>query len=229
MVKRFERKVVYKRLDVPKEFLYTCFYCGEFSQTLDHVPPTSRYHDFMSLFDSHVPIFVPACNQCNGLLGDSLQRDLYERFNDCKEKLIVKLSKYLMYNQLWDDEAIAYAEFTGDLKKFSKAVVKNAKSAKARVDWKHWPISVEGKDIPMTDIVFTIKMDNRYFKTINHLLEYAKKVHQVPPKYLENVINIVGLAKCDYALSVCKTNKVKTEGEMRQVLVDLQESEQSVE
>lgn len=225
MAKRFERRIMYKRIDVPWDCKHICFYCGENAQADDHVPPTSRYHDFMCLYDSHPPLLVPACNQCNRVLGNSLQRDLYERFDECKDLLLKKLDKYLMYGNIWDKSSLAYARFTGDLGKFSKAVVKQAEIAKDRLEWEHWNLSIEGIDLDRSNEVYKIKMDGKEFKSLDHVLEYARRVHKIPPTYLEKVINIVGYVKADHALAVCRAKKVKSEAEMNKVLEDLIESE----
>lgn len=225
MSKRFERRVLYKRIDVPWEFKNTCFYCGEISYCEDHVPPTSRYHDFMCLYDCHPPILVPACNQCNRILGNSLQKDIYERFDECKELLLKKLDKYLMYGNIWDKDEIEFAELTGDLGKFSGAVQKQAEIAKSRLEWEHWNVSVEGIDLEKSENGYKIKMDGKEFKRLDHVLEYARRVHKVPATYLEKVLNIVGFVKADYALSVCRTRRVKSEAEMNKVLEDVLEVE----
>lgn len=225
MAKRFERRIMYKRIDVPWEHKNTCFYCGEYSHADDHVPPTSRYHDFIALYDCHPPILVPACNQCNRVLSNTLQKDIYERFDECKELLLKRLDKYLMYGNIWDEDSLDYAKFTGDLGKFSKAIVKEAKVAKSRLEWEHWNVSVEGVDLEKSAEGYRIKMDGKEFKRLDHVLEYARRVHKVPATYLEKVLNIVGFVKADHALAVCRTRKVKSEAEMNKVLEDLLEVE----
>lgn len=225
MGKRFERRVVYKKIDVPWEFRNICFYCGEFSQHDDHVPPTSRYHDFMAMYDCHPPLLIPACKQCNSLLGDSLQRDIYERFEECKLRLLKKLDKYLMYGNIWDEDSLDYARFTGDLGKFSKAIVKHAQIAKSRLEWEHWPVSIDGNILEKSEEGYMIKMDGKEFKRLDHAIEYVKRVYKIPALYFEKVINVVGYVKADLALAVCRTRKVKSEAEMNKVLEDLIESE----
>lgn len=220
-----QRYSLYKKIDIPYNMRNTCFYCGGFDYALDHVPPVTRYHDFMGIYDSHTPLLVPSCDQCNGLLGNSLQKDVYERFDECKKKLTKKLSKYLRYELLWDEDELEYAGFTGEFSKFSKAVLKEVRTAKDRLAWEHWPISVDGIEIENTQFNYYLKLDGKEFKTLDHLLEYVKRVHKVPVKYFEEVLLIVGYAKADYALRVCQIKKVTTEAQMNKVLKDLAFSE----
>lgn len=225
MVKRQERRNIYQKIDVPYNMRYTCFYCGEFECDLDHVPPTSRYHDFIGIYDSHMPLLVPSCKECNSLLGNTLQKDIYDRFEECKKKLTKKLSRYLRYELLWDEDELEYAGFTGEFSKFSEAVLKEVRKAKDRLTWEHWPVSIEGVEIENTHFNYYLKLDGKEFKTLDHLLEYVKRVHKVPVKYFEKVLLVVGYAKADYALRVCQTKKVTTEVQMNKVLSDLAFSE----
>lgn len=225
MRKRHERRDIYTKIDVPYEMRHSCFYCGEYEYDLDHVPPTSRYHDFIGIYDSHQPILVPSCKECNGMLSNSLQKDIYERFDECKKKLTRKLSKYLRYELIWYDEELEYADFTGEFEKFSKAVPKEIEKAKQRLSWDHWPVSIDGIEIENVQMSYNFKLDGKEFRTLDHLLEYVKRVHKVPVKYFEKVLLIVGYAKVDYALRICQTQKVTTEAQMNRVLEDLAFSE----
>lgn len=137
MGKRFERRVVYKKIDVPWEFRHICFYCG----------------------------------------------------------------------------------------KFSKAIVKHAQIAKSRLEWEHWPISIDGNILEKSEEGYMIKMDGKEFKRLDHAIEYVKRVYKIPALYFEKVINVVGYVKADPALAVCRTRKVKSEAEMNKVLEDIIESE----
>jgi hypothetical protein len=73
-----------------------CIYCGEKSQALDHVIP--RFYVSGSWRRSRTaggePGFkVPACNQCNSILGDKIFKNLVERKEYIFKRLQVKLKK----------------------------------------------------------------------------------------------------------------------------------------
>lgn len=218
------KSIHYTSIDVPYDLKHTCFYCGEVADTVDHVPPISMYYDYMALYDEHKPIMVPSCRECNTLLGDSLQSNIYERFGELKKRLTKQLMKYLRYEQLWDDDSVEYAAFTGDLKKFSERVVVEASIAKERLEWEHWNVSVDGVSIDETSNEDKLQLGGVKFKKYDHVLEYVKRVHKVSTPYFENVVSTVGMDKLDFALTFCKRNPVKNRQEMEVMLNELRDS-----
>ncbi len=67
---------------------FACFYCGESASTLDHQPPVSRIYDYRAMGLRHeCYVKVPACEECNNLLGATLTLDLLEREMVLRRKL----------------------------------------------------------------------------------------------------------------------------------------------
>lgn len=211
----------YKQIDVPYEFKHICFYCGESADTVDHVPPVSRYYDYIGLYDKHPAITVPSCMECNLLLSDSLQEDIYGRFDEAKKRLTVKLKKYLKYASIWDENELDNASFTGDLQRFAENVMIEASVAKERLEWQHWALSIDGAELYNLDDSTWIEVGGMRFKKYDHVLEYVKKVHKVAPLYFEKVVEVVGLSKVDFALHYCKTNKPKNQDHMNILINNL--------
>lgn len=213
----------YKHIDVPFELRHTCFYCGDPSDTLDHFPPISRYHDYLGIYDSHPAVVVPSCIECNLLLVDSLQGDIYERFDEAKVRLTKRLAKYLKYSSVWDNDSLADAEFTGSFRKFADNIIIEASLVKERLEWDHWPITVNGESIYEIRRTESLALDNIKFKRYDHLLEYVKKVHKVPTLYFEKVVEIVGLGKLQFALHYCKSHKPSNAKQMEEYLEELRD------
>lgn len=73
-----------------------CFYCGHPADCLDHHPPISKvdeYEAFVLVDERYVKVWC--CQECNRILGDSLQLTLLERDDELKARLAKKYSKYL--------------------------------------------------------------------------------------------------------------------------------------
>ena len=226
MAKRRQRRqnYCYKLVDIPSDMLFTCYYCGEPASDKDHVPPVSRFHDYYALYDRHEPLLIPSCSECNSLLSDSLQPDIYKRAITCKIKLTQKLGKYVRYGEIWDEDSVEYAAFTGDMLKFAESALKMKRIVERRLKWEGWPLSLEGVELEIEkDEEAEVKIGNRKFATLDHLYHHARKVDKIPTKYLEAVIGIVGKSKVEYAYNFCRTNKVKSEKEMNRRLKELQE------
>lgn len=99
---------------------FTCFYCGQPADTVDHVPPLSRVNDYRSLkLEREIYVKVACCGECNTLLGNSLQESIVEREDHLKELLADKY-KRLTKCLNWTKEALDEAEMTGSLRRYCK-------------------------------------------------------------------------------------------------------------
>lgn len=214
---------VYKKIDVPFEFIGLCFYCGELANEYDHVPPASRYYDWMATYDCHKPLIVPCCSSCNKLLSNELQKDIYHRYDVCKEKLNLHLSKFLKYEDIWWDGDFEYAGFTGNFKKFAESMVDMVAYAKSRCDWEHWPVSVDGESVDRLSHQSGYSVDGKKFNYIDDLYSYVKKKYGVNRQYLIEVVELLGISKLEYAIRICTTNKATTRKEVDKVLNDLRD------
>jgi len=217
---------IYYRIDVPSDKMYTCFYCGDFASEDDHVPPISRLSDYQCLYDKHQPLLVPSCKQCNRLLGPSLQPDIYQRVDHCKVLLTRKLGKYVRYGEIWDDYAAERAEFSGSFQLFVESAAKMAEIVDARLNWEPWPVSVEGDLIERAEEWVVLKVRNKTFTSLDHVFEHARKVDKIPPKYLEAVLEVVGISRLEYGYNICVSNPISSEADLKRVIGDLVASEE---
>lgn len=223
MSERKGRNIIYKRIDVPQGMTYTCFYCGSIAMEEDHVPPVSRIHDYRALYDKHPPLLVPCCSWCNGKLDASLQKDIYERFDALKKILVAEAGYYIARGELWTKEDIKYGEFTGRYKRMMEAIPDMAKSYKDRLEWVHWPVTIDGSIVEKSESLMSFKINGKTFTSLDYVYEHARKVDKIPNKYLEAVLEVLGLSRIEYAYRICKTNPIKSEAQMRKVLEDIKE------
>lgn len=95
---------IYKRL--PNTDLSRCYYCDHPRQSLDHVPPLKyacdidldKFHE-----NGHDLFLVPACNECNRILGSKPLFTIAERVMYLYEKYAANADKI---QTLWDEEEI---------------------------------------------------------------------------------------------------------------------------
>lgn len=108
MPKRYswDRSEVHYTLVVigPFENRWVCHYCGCPADTVDHIPPISRYHDASCLDPEVKPVKVPACRECNCIAADILHLSFVDRQDYVKRKLERKYAKQLAFPDWSDDE-----------------------------------------------------------------------------------------------------------------------------
>ena len=112
---------------------FTCIYCGvHHGITMDHVPPISRVPDYEAL-DLQRPLYikVPACKQCNSLLGNTLQCDILERIQVAKDLLRRKLAKDLRCAL----EAADVEEMGPTLRAVMESAIESRDLAEARLEY----------------------------------------------------------------------------------------------
>lgn len=110
-----------------------CAYCGEMSESMDHIPPLSSC---LSLADDYIPhdpshfVKVPSCTECNSHLGASLHLTITERRKSVREFLKRKYAK-LLRMPLWDEDELA--ELSPEFAKHIRACSQQSERAKRRV------------------------------------------------------------------------------------------------
>jgi hypothetical protein len=133
-----------------------CVYCGETADSVDHLLPRGFTGDADRL---RVPV-VPACRECNSLLGDVYMPDIFDRRDYVHNKLKNKYKKY--------QNVMHWGE--SDLKAFGRQmrsmIVKQMREGdrlRARLSWPNknnydydawsgaWeePVSVDENRLPM--------------------------------------------------------------------------------
>ena len=111
---------------------FTCFYCGDPAQSVDHVPPLAGVEAYRALGVVEEYLKVPSCTECNSLLGDEVQETIMDR-KDRIAELISKKYKKLMAFEEWDDCEIS--ELSGNLKRMVEASSDAKKWSQGRVDF----------------------------------------------------------------------------------------------
>lgn len=84
-----------------------CVYCGELSQSIDHVPPKAARSLITSKIDPGIEfIEVPACLECNSALTDRPLWDIYSRKKFIRKYLARRYKKFLRQKS-WSDEELS--------------------------------------------------------------------------------------------------------------------------
>ena len=114
-----------------------CYYCGDVATVTEHVIPRSilRQYAHLSLDELRQvtvgrKLVVPACKECNYLLGDSMQETINERKNLVKKKLAKRYKKLLRMPN-WTREELE--EMGPGLAKYIQHCVEEKRWIRARI------------------------------------------------------------------------------------------------
>ncbi len=124
-----------------------CFYCGDISTELDHVPPLVTIEFFDMTREQADFFLVPSCNECN-LLGGSEPHGLLEtRAEYIRQKLKRRNSKLWRQIQLWTkSEVDEFIETEGEtsITRVLSAIVGSEEALKSRLQFSGYPFEVRG-------------------------------------------------------------------------------------
>lgn len=95
MTKQYRKLLNYRYSKYPAE---TCFYCGTYAEAYDHVPP-------IACMCEEEGLLIPACSECNGILGSSYIKRLRNR-KAYLLKTYKKKYKKLMEAPCWTEEEL---------------------------------------------------------------------------------------------------------------------------
>jgi hypothetical protein len=112
-----------------------CTYCGQMASGYDHVPPLAYVAGLADVEDglrSIRPRKVPACAECNCILGAQLFMTQETRRRHVKEKLRKRYAKFVSMPK-WDDDELA--ELSPDFAEEIRRASKFAEHIKRRLDF----------------------------------------------------------------------------------------------
>lgn len=100
-----------------------CVYCGEPATTKDHFPPKSA---------SKTGVLLPACNECNGFIGNRYPFDFDGRCASIKLRIKNKYMK-ILNSPSWSEEELN--ELTDKLRSYVENGFKQKELIRCRIDW----------------------------------------------------------------------------------------------
>lgn len=112
-----------------------CTYCGQISDTYDHIPPICMAGRGAScgVEDAGPFIKVPACLECNSTLGSSGLLSIEKRRAYIKGRLRKKYKHFLRIPN-WDEDELG--ELSPEFARDVRASVKFANAVRMRLAWR---------------------------------------------------------------------------------------------
>lgn len=95
-----------------------CYYCGQYADTVDHVPAVNM----IKFYTNYYKILVKTCRECNFCLSDRMLPTLISRLEFLDKKYRKRYLKLLKQPE-WNEEELG--ELKGSLKKYVEEEVKN--------------------------------------------------------------------------------------------------------
>ena len=134
----------FSAVEPPFKYRYCCWFCGEPANQQFCFP--QRENILLDL--THPPLSVNSCSECLPWANKAFKRDIWLVKEDVKRALMKKYRKHLAIGVNWTKEELANSGFEGgNFESFQKSAWMMFEIARERVNYKGWPLEVNGENI----------------------------------------------------------------------------------
>lgn len=204
--------------EVPFKNRHQCWFCGE---------PAGRYftfpHQHHLVFDcQHSTLTMSGCDECVSAALKAKVRNIWQVKQYVKTFLMKKYKKDLAIGLNWTQEELANSGFEdGNFAGFQKSAWFMYEVAKERVNFRGWPLVLDGNEIEKDDGSDSFKFDGVCYPSIEAAIEHYSDNFALDSTFLRRVLAKIGLEKFAQAVRVCRLYVGATPDEKSRALHEL--------
>ena len=205
-------------IDVPFEYRHCCWFCGEPAEK-SFTFPHQRY---VVIACCHPVLTLPACKECLLFANEVQAQNIWQVNAQTKKLLIKKYRTHLAIGLNWTKEELANSEFEGgNFEGFKRSAWFMYEVAKARVNFKGWPLVLSGLDIDVIDEKDNFIFDGVTYPSVDQAIEQYTCNFDLPRGYLKQTLNSLGTEQFSSAVRFCRLMVGSTPAERKQALREL--------
>lgn len=198
-----QHRYQYQQVETPFKYRHCCWFCGE---------PTADSYAFPQYENivvncSHPPLTLPCCQECLKPASMSKQQTIWAVLTDVKKFLINNYQKDLAIGINWTKEELANSEFEqGNFAGFQRSAWLMYEIAKARVNFKSWPLVVAGINIEEWNdqASESFLFDGVSYPSIQLAIEHYAKAFDLHREFFESVLLKLGNHNFSQAVRFCR-------------------------
>lgn len=212
-------------IDIPFSQRHTCWFCGEPSHVYASFPRKNSRKRI-----EHAPLEVPACEECVAISASYDASSVLHLRDGVKHGLLKKYAKALGIGINWTKQELEESEFTGAaLEGFRRSAWEMYEIAKARIDYKGWPLSLDGIPMEIYDETSSFEFDGMSFLSLQACIDHYVDALTLDKALLEQLVDVVGCDRFSYALRIARLNPRVSNARRTAIVaeIELQELEQA--
>ena len=207
-------------IDVPFNYRHHCWFCSEpagHSFTFPH----SNY----LVFDCpHGKLTLPSCLECSRAASKAKVRSIWQVEKSVKVYLIEKYRKDLAIGLNWTQSELANSGFEeGSFAGFQKSAWFMYEVAKDRVNFKGWPLVLDGIEIENEDGEREFCFDGVCYPSIDEALEHYSLNFDLDLAFFRRVLAKMGSANFARAVRFCRLYVGATPNEKLRALHEVEQ------
>lgn len=202
-------------IDVPFNFRHHCWFCSEPAGHSFTFP-----HSAHLIFDCpHEVLTIPSCLECSRAANKAEVRSIWQVEQSVKTYLIKKYRKDLAIGLNWTEEELVNSGFEdGSFAGFQKSAWFMYEVAKDRVNFRGWPLILNGVEIINEDVDREFCFDGVSYPSIDQAIEHYSLNFSLDSDFLRRVLAKIGLQQFAKAVRFCRLYVGATPSEKSQVL-----------
>jgi hypothetical protein len=202
-------------IDVPFNYRHHCWFCSEPAGHSFTFP-----HSAYLVFDCpHEPLTIPSCLECSHAANKVEVRNIWQVEQSVKVYLIKKYRKDLAIGLNWTEEDLANSGFEGgSFAGFQKSAWFMYQVAKDRVNFRGWPLVINGVEIINEDVAREFCFDGVSYPSIDQAMEHYSVNFNLDADFLRRVLAKIGSKSFAKAVRFCRLYVGATPNEKSQAL-----------
>ncbi|MFT5816182.1 MAG: hypothetical protein ACI9VT_003960 [Psychroserpens sp.] len=202
-------------IDVPFNYRHHCWFCSEPAGHSFTFP-----HSAHLVFDCpHELITMPSCLECSRAANKADVRNIWQVEQSVKVYLIKKYRKDLAIGLNWTEEELANSGFEGgSFAGFQKSAWFMYQVAKDRVNFRGWPLVINGVEIINEDVDREFCFDGVSYPSIDQAMEHYSVNFNLDADFLRRVMAKIGPKGFAKAVRFCRLYVGSTPNEKSQAL-----------
>lgn len=188
-------------IDVPFNFRHHCWFCSEPAGHSFTFP-----HSAHLIFDCpHEVLTIPSCLECSHAANKATVRSIWQVEQSVKTYLIKKYRKDLAIGLNWTEEELANSGFEGgSFAGFQKSAWFMYQVAKDRVNFRGWPLVLNGVEIINEEVDREFCFDGVSYPNIDQAIEHYSLNFSLDSDFLRRVLAKIGLQQFAKAVRFCR-------------------------
>ncbi|MDR8523638.1 hypothetical protein [Shewanella fidelis] len=203
-------------IDIPFAHRHTCWFCGE--------PSNQQFSYIKQTHTPHSSLSVPCCNECLKLAKAHRLTSIWDCKMAVKDELMRIYEKHLAIGVNWTQQELEESGFEDDDKifgGFKKSAWMMYEIARDRVNYKGWPLSLNGILVEDYGYDAHFSFDGVNYRSVSQAIGFYAKQQTLDKRFLEDIIAIVGKQHFGFAVRVAQINIAAVPEMKKQVLQDL--------
>jgi len=205
-------------VETPFDYRHCCWFCAEPSQHYFTFPHAKH----LVIACIHPTVTVPSCKECKDIAVKVKADDIYAVHAQVKTSLIKRYQKDLAIGLNWTKQSLEESQFEGgNFESFQKSAWFMYEVARDRVNFKSWPLVLNGLRITdnLADQRFTF--DGVTYPTIGQAIRHYSQTYRIDSEFVKALITVLTEAQFARAISIARINLQATPQEKRAILQQL--------